>query len=645
MHGSRVSAVVLIMISTLIASAPGKPEETPTYDGASSQKELFVPMRDGVHLSTDILLPKGTQGRSPALLVRTPYQKDAEAMSHGKWAEVWLRHGYALVIQNERGRLYSEGTYSNYLQGDSTDGYDTIGWIVKQPWSNGKVGTVGCSSSGEQQWPVAASNPPGLAAMIAAGSGTAVGNVTGNDTQGAFYRGGIPVFGLWAWWYGVLAPSERFVLPPNSTREQRVRLREGYTLNPRGLFSYSDAATLSYLPSGNLLRHIGAPLGPWDRYITWTPDDPRWDAVERIKAGARPSAPALHVSTWYDIGVGETTRLYKYLQDQGTPNQYLIVGAGPHCSVTAEERLSNLSVSDVKSLINDGVDFKTAPELTLSDLHFGDIQVGDARYGTVDHGYADLFLRWFDHWLKGDPNHVIDMPKVQLYVMGEGWISGDQWPLKTVRYSSYYLDGNHASRSNAVTGSLSNRPPDHDGEDSYFYDPRAPVPTLGGSCCGVADLDQRPVEARKDVLVYSTPPLDKPTTIAGPIEVVLYVSSSAKDSDFVVKLLDVYPDGKSIDLADDGFRVRYREGFGKQVFMQSGKAYKIRLTDMVTAIRFPKGHRIRLDVSSSNFPLFERNLNTGGNNYDETNSEVAENSIHFGRQYPSHIVLPELPGE
>jgi uncharacterized protein len=156
-------------------------------------------------------------------------------------------------------------------------------------------------------------------------------------------------------------------------------------------------------------------------------------------------------------------------------------------------------------------------------------------------------------------------------------------------------------------------------------------------------LDQRPVEARKDVLVYSTSSLQKPVTIAGPVEVVLYVSSSAQDTDFMVKLVDVYPDGKAINLTQDAFRARYREGFDKKVLMQPGKVYKISLSEMVTAIRFPKGHRIRLDIASSNFPLFDRNLNTGRNNYDETTWVVAENSIHHGPHYPSHVVLPVLP--
>ena len=229
--------------------------------------------------------------------------------------------------------------------------------------------------------------------------------------------------------------------------------------------------------------------------------------------------------------------------------------------------------------------------------------------------------------------------------MGRGWISGDQWPLKETRFLKYYLREDASARARREIGALSTQPPSHNESDSYVYDPSVPVPSRGGvGCCGFgAAVDQRPVEARKDVLVYSTPPLEKPLTIAGPIDVVLYVSSSAKDTDFMVKLVDVYPDGKAINLSDDAFRVRYREGFDKKVLMQPGTVYKIKLSDMVTAIQFPKGHRIRLDVSSSNFPVFERNLNTGGNNYDETAWVVAQNSIHHGPQHPSYVLLPALP--
>jgi uncharacterized protein len=607
------------------------------YSEWTTEKEIFVPMRDGIRLSTDVLLPKGAPGKLPTVLVRTPYDKDTlEPLVSFGWTEFFLRHGYAVVVQNERGLAFSEGSFTGFLQGASSDGYDTVEWIAKQSWSNGKVGTIGCSSSAEQQWPMAASHPPGHAAMIPISAGMAVGDVPGNATQGAMYRGGVPMIGLWPFWYANIARTERLVLPADSSQEQRVRLR---TSKPP-IRNWSDMSffdpksenglrQLKHLPSQEILRNAGVALTPLDHYWSWTPADARWKAVERIGIGAKPRVPALQVESWHDQAVGEATRLFKYLQDLGTPNQYLIIGAGPHCTSMSE----GLADESAK---------RTAWGITrLSHLKFGDLEIGDARYGGLDRGYSKLFLDWFGYWLNGQQGRLTQMPKVQLYVMGKGWIAGDQWPLKETRFTKYFLSANRASPQRMSM--LSTSRPSGDQQDSYLYDPGSPAPSLGLGDWDMNAFDQRPVEARKDVRVYSTPPLEKRVTIAGPIEVVLYVSSSAKDTDFMVKLVDVYPDGKAINLSEDAFRVRYREGFDKKVLMQSGQVYKITLPNMVTAVRFAKGHQIRLDISSSSFPFYERNLNTGGNNYDEARWVVAENSVHLGSRYPSHVILPVLP--
>jgi putative CocE/NonD family hydrolase len=610
----------------------------------SSQKELFVAMRDGVRLSTDVLLPDGAAGKLPAVLVRTPYDKDrGEGMVTTKWVEFFLRQGYAVVLQNERGFFFSEGTFTNYLRGASTDGYDTVEWIVNQLWSNGKVGTIGCSSSAEHQWPLAAGNHAGHVAMIPAASGTAVGNIPGNDTRGAFYRSGVPVFGPWAGWYGGSGISERPLLPTESTPEQRIRLRNRFSLLPPPDFNPADPAKLMHLPSKDVLREVGGPLTPFDNYITWTPADPRWDEVEQIGAGAAPRVPALHINTWHDIAICETTRLFNYLQDLETPDQYLIIGPGPHCIMSAEPPY-NLQISDLRALLArfGAARLDQMPDRNMADLTFGDLAIGDARYRGADRGYVKLFLAWFDHWLKGEPDTITAMPKVQLFVMGQGWVNGDRWPLGHTHFTTYFLSGDPVPPMGHESGTLTTTSSSQDHVDSYLYDPTMPVPSIGGGLDPATARDQRPIEARKDVLVYSSAPLEQPVTIAGPIEVVLYVSSSAKDTDFIVKLIDVYPDGKAINLSDDAFRVRYRDGFDQMVPMQPGEIYKITLSNMVTAVRFAAGHRIRLHVTSSNFPVYERNLNTGGNNYDETTAVVARNSLHHGPGHPSHLVLPVL---
>jgi putative CocE/NonD family hydrolase len=608
--------------TTLVAQTPARGQEAAWH----ADKELFVPMRDGIHLSTDVYRPKGAAGPLPTILIRTPYNRDrADAMSR---LATWLEQGYALVVQNERGRFFSEGDYSTFLAGAATDGYDTIDWIVKQPWSNGKVGTIGCSSTGEQQWPLANSKHPSHTAMIPGASGAAIGSIPGNYTQGLFYRGGVPTFATWVWWYHDLGPGERLLLPANSTREQRLRLRYTYSLLPtkEGKVDLSNAnresmAAYMHLPSKDVLRHLGVALGPFDDFITWDgPADPRWKSVPLVSTGFSSKTPALLVNTWHDIGAMEMARMFSYLQEQNTPNQYLVVGAGPHCLYNRDET-------------------------QFRDLTFGDLNVGDARYLNRDSGFNDLFSAWFAHFLKGEDNKVTDMPKVQLYIMGKGWVSGNRWPLENTRFTPYYLTGGTGtSRAGAAERLLSISAPSRAGDDTYLYDPSNPVPTRGGSCCGrdIA-VDQRDVEARRDVLSYTTPVLERPLTVAGPVEVSLFVSSSAKDTDFHVKLVDVYPDGKAINLADDALRARYREGFSKKVWMRRGEVYEIRLSNMLTGAHFPAGHRIRLDVSSSNFPAYERNLNTGGNNFDETSWVVAENTIHYSRQYPSRVILPVIP--
>ena len=618
-------AGALALAGTALAELP--PEQ---YDDFSWEKEIFVTMRDGVRLSTDVLKPEGAKGKLPTVLVRTPYHKENTHWAYmGTWDEFFLKHGYAVVIQNERGRQFSEGYYEDYLEGAATDGYDTLDWISNQSWSNGKVGTFGCSSSGENQWPMANSKHPALAAMLPLASGTAIGDIPGNDTQGTIYRGGIPMLGLWAWWYNDVATSERLLLPPNTTQAQRIRLRNSFTLQPMSRFYQMHGRTIDTssktaehdelmktLPSMNVIRSVGGALTPFDKYITWMPGDKRWDSVNQARTGHSQIAPALHLNTWHDVGAGEMSRMFKYLQDQGTPDQYLIMGSGPHCDFLEESHLAN--------------------------KEFGDLNVGDARYMGRDNGYAELFLNWFDHKLKGKKNKLKKMPKVQLHVMNKGWITGDKWPFENTQFTKFYLNSSGMAGSRITDGTLSSTKPLVTGtKDNYLYDPSFPVPTRGGSCCSSAmAVDQRDIEARADVLTYSTPVLEKGVTVAGPIEVVLYVSSSAKDTDFIVKLVDVYADGKAINLSNDGFRVRYREGFDKKVLMDRGEVYEIKLTNMVTANYFPAGHRIRLQVSSSNFPAYERNLNTGGNNYDETEWVLAENEVHHGMQYPSHMVLP-----
>lgn len=625
------------------------PLPDPQFAEYTVETEIFVPMRDGVRLSTDVYLPVGVTGPIPTVLLRTPYDKDVgEGAVRTKWVDFFVRQGYAAVVQNERGLFFSEGSFGNYLQGASTDGSDTIDWIVQQPWSNGRVGTMGCSSSAEQQWPMAAANNPAHTAMIPSASGTAVGNVPGNDTRGAFYRGGIPMLHLWALWFGRLAVSERPVLPPDTTQAERQRMRKFYALSIRKGYLADAPERLKHLPSKDVLSSGGGPTTAFDRCMTYAgPADPRWDEIEHIGAGAEPRVPALHMNTWHDVAVGETSRLFTYLQDIGTPDQYLVLGAGPHCvmwqeppyrftKALAKELVTGLTVAEIDAM----------PAPDFAHLKFGDLDAGDVRYRGVDHGYPKLFLAWFEKWLQGRDNDVLDMPKVQLFVMNRGWIASDTWPPREAEPLTFYLAADAGARLRNEAGGLTTTPPADDHESSYVYDPMNPTPSIGGGCCDfAAALDQRPVSARRDVLVYSTEPLVAPISVVGPVTVSLNVATSAADTDFIVRLVDVHPDGTAINLGDDGFRLRYRNGFDRPELAKQGEVYALTLPNMVTGNRFGVGHRIRLEISSSSLPVYERNLNTGGDNFDEVEAVVAENTVHHGPSYPSSLTLLVVPEE
>jgi putative CocE/NonD family hydrolase len=319
--------------------------------------------------------------------------------------------------------------------------------------------------------------------------------------------------------------------------------------------------------------------------------------------------------------VDETIYEFNYFRESSVSetsanNQFLIVSGTTHCG------------------------FERATEHTK----VGERYVGDARLD-----YQNIYIKWFEYWLKGIDNGITDMPKVRYYTMGRNeWQTADVWPVPEIKYTKYFLHSDGRANSRNGDGSLSLQEPKNEPSDTFIYDPGQPVPSVGGQRgtsygTPAGAIDQAPVELRNDVLVYTSPVLKEDTEVTGPIAVVLYVSSSAKDTDFTSKLVDVYPDGKAYNIQQGIFRARYREGFTKKVWMEKGGVYKVQIDLDATSNVFKKGHRIRVQVSSSDFPLFERNLNTGGNNYDETEWVIAENTIHHSKDYPSHIVLPIIP--
>jgi putative CocE/NonD family hydrolase len=586
---------------------------------ADREEQVMMPMRDGVRLNALILFLKDRPRRDlPTILVRHPYLTGGMVQGFAQYVRSGLENGYAFVFQSERGRYFSEGTYT-YLAGSGKDGYDTVDWITRQPWSNGKVGTLGCSSSAEEQHKLNGMQHPGLAAAVPVGSGAGIGKVGPYNEMGNFYRGGA-IQNLWFDWYYSAGYTHRPLFPPDLSREVMIRLARAWNIEPQMKPAGLESAIWT-LPVNQIMERMQAAPSDLDRFVSWLPNDPRWKEVDFGGEGDRAGAPILMVNSWYDVSIGPNVAMYEYqaknaANETARSNMFMIIAPTLHCEQGAVET-----------------------EHTI----VGDRDMGDARFD-----YVGAIQEFFDHFLKGVDNGVTRGPKVRAYMMGANqWRTYDSWPPAEARDVAYYLDSDGDAESVLGNGRLSTRAPVRAGSDKLTYDPLHPVPSVGGGVCCFAVLkggsfDQVGVEMRRDVLVYSSPPLPETLEVAGPVKVSLYLSSDVKDTDLTAKLLDVYPDGRAFNLDDSIQRVRWREGWDKPVFMEPGRVYKVEVGPLVTSNAFLPGHRIRLEVSSSNFPHFERNLNTGGNNYDEAKPIVAHNVIHHSRAHASAITLPVL---
>ena len=596
------SCLVILGSSTVPAQRPDLLQQLGVADVATMERMVMVPMRDGIRLSTAVLRPR-IGDRLPTVLIRTPYLKDGEVRDHSLFGRL-IREGYAVVIQNERGTEWSEGTH-RFLAGARTDGYDALTWIAAQPWSNGRVGTIGCSSSAEDQLGLAAMNHPAHRAMIPMSAGAGIGSIPGVTSQGLFYKGGVPQLGPWAGWYVGSGHANRPKLPAAVSEDERTRLADYYSPFVTAESRHYDN---NYLPSRDVLRAAGVPETDFDTFMTMSPADVRWLAIDFIRDGDRPRVPGLHVNGWHDVGAFETVKLFEYLKD--VPDQYLIMAPTAHCAMTS----------------------------ATAGYRVGERPVGNAKLP-----YEDLFVQWFDHWLKDRPNDVQARPRVQAFLEGaDTWKTYPALPATTP--VKFFLRSDGRAQGMKGTGRLALGAPGEEPADSVVSDPIHPVPSRGGGCCDRdAVRDQRPVEARTDVLVYSTEPLREGMAVLGEVKVKLFLSSSALDTDVAIKLIDVYPDGRAFNLYDAMQRLRYRDGYDTAKTLEPGKVYPVDVTGLVAGNYFAPGHRIRIEVAGSNFPNFERNLQTGGRNYDETQGVVAVNRVHHAPGRASYIELPTIP--
>jgi hypothetical protein len=575
---------------------------------------VLVPMRDGVRLSTDLYLPVGAGERLPVILIRTQYDKskwrEPTAREHGE-AHMFAGQGFAVAVQDIRGRHESEGEYM-LARDDGPDGYDTVDWLSRQPWSNGRVGTYGCSSLGNTQILLATQRHPAHRAMIPQHSGGASRSQFWDViTAGVLEIGWAP-----EWFY--VDGSKLFARPPPGANEEQTRAFYRLVKPKPELPAVDFEARIRTLPVIDMGWQPGWPENDWRDYVLHGPADPFWDRLGYFREDSKVDVPALFVNSWYDMSPHETLYLFNRFRENSVSsrarnNQYVIIGPTGHCQ----------------------------HESVTSGYSYGRRELGDPRKD-----YWSIYLRWFNHWLRGEKSGLRKMPHVQYYLMGKNeWRHADAWPLPGTSLTRYYLHSAGRANSRFGDGVLSTDAPGVEPADHYIYDPAAPVPSLGyNTPGGKADHDQRGIEARHDVLVYTTPILEKGVEVTGPVEAVLYVSSSARDTDFTAKLVDVYPDGRAFNIREGIARARYREGFDRQVWMEPGGTYEIRVSLQVTGNYFAAGHRIRLEISSSNFPRFERNLNTGGRNYDETDWVTVENVVHHSSGRASHVVLPVVPG-
>jgi uncharacterized protein len=605
-----------------LAPHPGAFEPTAGQFTVDVTNDLQVPMRDGVQLAADLYWPHGVRGSLPVILIRTPYGKDTDAyVPIMESARFFATHGFAVVTQDFRGRFRSEGVF-HFTRGHGDDGYDTFKWLAAQPWSNGKIGTYGCSYLGEVQLYQALKHPPALTAMIPQASGSAIGSAGGYYSNAMDLGGGawgLSVIFDWFYKYGgqTFYSSRQ---PLFVDRDKSPQIADLFRTRP-AVPDIDYNRIMKELPLSSMMGRVITPANEYNDLLSHSVDlsDPWWQSFDYVPEGGQIDAPALFIESWNDLTASATLYLRNMFERTATiaaarNNQFIIIAPGPHCSserMTAKERI-------------------------------GDQDAGDPRFG-----HRDLYLQWFSYWLKGEQNGITSMPKVQYYLLGKNvWRAANAWPLPGTHFEKYYLHSEGHANSHFGDGTLSVRSPGHEPPDTYTYDPEIPAPSIGvNDYTGTKPItEQRPLSARQDVLVYTSEPLTHGIEMTGDIDVVIYGSSSARDTDFVAKLVDVYPNGSALNVREGILRARYRNGRGRPAaLMQPGTVYDLPIRLGAYSLYLPPGHRMRLQVTSSSFPRYDRNLNTGGRNFDESVAVVARNRVFHDNLHASYLQIPVIP--
>ena len=567
----------------------------PVRHGLHRERGIMVPMRDGTRLATDIYRPLPASSTYPVILIRTTY--GGTDFSEIKY---FVQNGYVVVVQDVRGRYRSQGQKGQYSphRYSRSDGYDTMDWIVKQKWSSGKIGTYGCSYLGENQIILAAAKHPNHICMVAQGAGGAIGNIKGSYGYFGVFENGVLNLASALGWYTVHGDIDHSItMLPHDYQEKLIQTIDG-------------------LPVVDLAKRIVPYRTGFEDIMSHALTDHWWKEEGYVNDDDNFSTAALHVNTWYDQTVHDTFRLAEHMAEKAqhprAKHQYVLIDPGNHCSI---------------GKLSDGL---------------GRIGEMEIEYRKID--FMKIYLDWFDFWLKDVPGPL--PPPFQYFLINAAtWKNAEQWPPPETELHRYYLhEGGRLDKDRPASNNA-------DGwknlGDSFDYDPLDPVPTIGGSvCCTGSDVeisgafDQSSLKQRKDILIYESDPLESALDMIGNAKVSLYVSTSARDTDFTLKIVDQQSDGKAYNLRDSVVRLSYKKGMDNPNLIVPGEIYKIEMVFSPIAYRFKKGSRVALYISSSNFPRLARNLNTGENSYKSMNTKMATNTIHRNFIHPSCLELP-----
>ncbi len=569
------------------------------------EQNVTAVMRDGVSLVGDVWRP--SEGQTATLLMRTPYDRRQTSFFGGVNSPIpsiiaFVNAGYAVMLQDVRGTGGSEGVFEPKIN-EVADGQDTVAWILDQPWSDGSVAMYGPSYMGMAQWALAMTQTPGLRAIAPTEAAT-------DWYSNLWYsQGGAMSLSLNTLWNA----------QTYSSQEQRS-LARGETQDPSALtriaahladpLSMNDATPLAELPVHG--------TGRWfDDWIAHPEFDTYWQSQDWSDANhmSAVTVPVLSIGGWYDLKINGTVEGFLGVRNTGGSAEArelsrLLIGPWDHATYTGQ----------------------------YADRHFGPAAETDIA---VEH------ISFFDEHLRGQ-SPATPTPRVRIFVMGiDEWRDEADWPLPDTTYTDYFLDSPMSAATRHGGGSLQRTAPSFEGLDEIEYDPRDPVPTAGGALLPAmpglfGPVDQAIVDEREDVLCYVTDVFETPLEVTGHVELRAFVSSSAVDTDVTAKLVDVFPDGRAINLCDGILRLRYRNGLSTPELLEPDQVYEVSIALGVTSNVFLPGHRLRLDVSSSNFPRFDRNTNTGGLIAHEAidDSLVATNRVHHGPAHPTRLILP-----